>query len=213
MVFILADNQDITRIGLETVCKKFAGIEVRCVSNKTELISVLQCEEEAAVVLDYALFDFEDVNAVTVTHLRFPHVQWILFSDELADDFVRRIVAEGGAFSIVNKNSGVTEIEEALRLALHHERYLCRLSTEQLLSLSAHDEGKSVVLTKTEIEILKRIAAGKTTKEIAAERCSSFHTVNTHRKNIFRKLDVNTAYEATKYALRAGLIDAADYYI
>ena len=42
---------------------------------------------------------------------------------------------------------------------------------------------------------------------------SPFHTVNTHRKNIFRKLGVNTIHEATKYALRAGLIDASDYYI
>jgi DNA-binding NarL/FixJ family response regulator len=70
-----------------------------------------------------------------------------------------------------------------------------------------------VELTRTETEILKEIALGKTTKEIAAARCSSFHTVNTHRKNIFRKLEVNTAYEATKYALRAGLVDSAEYYI
>ena len=57
------------------------------------------------------------------------------------------------------------------------------------------------------------IAMGLTTREIAEKRFSSFHTVNTHRKNIFRKLGVNTIHEATKYALRAGLIDASDYYI
>lgn len=213
MLFLLADNQDISRIGLETVCRKLPGAEVRCVTGKAELTAVLQQTGEAVVVLDYALFDFEDINAVTVTHLRFPDVQWVLFSDGLADDFVRRIVAEGNSFSVVDKSSGIAEIEEALRLAVRHERYLCRFTTEQLLSLSGRDVTKPVALTKTETEILKGIAAGKTTKEIAAERCSSFHTVNTHRKNIFRKLDVNTAYEATKYALRAGLLDASDYYI
>ena len=57
------------------------------------------------------------------------------------------------------------------------------------------------------------IALGMTTKEIAEKRFSSFHTVNTHRKNIFRKLGVNNVHEATKYALRAGLIDSAEYYI
>jgi len=213
MLFILADNQDISRIGLETVCKKLPEAEIRFVSGKTELVAILQHVGEVVVVLDYALFDFEDINAVRVTHLRFPQVQWILFSDELADDFLRQIVAEGGSFSIVSKNSSINEIQEALRRAIRHERYLCRLTTEQLLSLSSRDVSNSMALTKTEIEILKGIAAGKTTKEIAAERCSSFHTVNTHRKNIFRKLDVNTAYEATKYALRAGLMDASDYYI
>ena len=68
-------------------------------------------------------------------------------------------------------------------------------------------------LTRTETEILKDIALGMTSKEIADQRFSSFHPINTHRKNIFRKLGVNNAHEATKYALPAGLIDAAEYYI
>ncbi|GAE15051.1 anthranilate synthase [Bacteroides pyogenes JCM 10003] len=54
---------------------------------------------------------------------------------------------------------------------------------------------------------------GKTTKEIAAEKNLSFHTINSHRKNIFRKLGVNNAHEATKYAMRAGIVDLAEYYI
>jgi DNA-binding NarL/FixJ family response regulator len=68
-------------------------------------------------------------------------------------------------------------------------------------------------LTSTEQEILKGMALGKTTKEIAKARFVSVHTVMTHRKNIFRKLDVNNVYEATKYAIRSGLIDMAEYYI
>lgn len=72
---------------------------------------------------------------------------------------------------------------------------------------------EEVKLTKTETEILIDIANGMTTKEIAEKRFSSFHTVNTHRKNIFRKLSVNNVHEATKYALKAGLVDSAEYYI
>ncbi len=59
----------------------------------------------------------------------------------------------------------------------------------------------------------KEIALGKTTKEIAAEKNLSFHTINSHRKNIFRKLGVNNVHEATKYAMRAGIVDLAEYYI
>jgi DNA-binding NarL/FixJ family response regulator len=54
------------------------------------------------------------------------------------------------------------------------------------------------------------IALGKSVKEIAEERISSVHTITTHKKNIFRKLEVNNVFEATKYALRSGLIDAMD---
>ena len=74
--------------------------------------------------------------------------------------------------------------------------------------------GKEIVeLRKTENEILKEIALGATTREIAEKRFSSFHTVNTHRKNIFRKLGVNNVHEAIRYAMRSGLVDAAEYYI
>ncbi|MCD8101982.1 MAG: LuxR C-terminal-related transcriptional regulator [Alistipes sp.] len=48
---------------------------------------------------------------------------------------------------------------------------------------------------------------------MAAGRCLSFHTINSHRKNIFRKLGVNNVQEAIRYALRAGIIDMADYNI
>jgi DNA-binding NarL/FixJ family response regulator len=68
-------------------------------------------------------------------------------------------------------------------------------------------------LTSTEMEVLRRIALGKSVKEIAAERNSSIHTIATHKKNIFRKINVNTIYEATKYALRAGLVEMVEYYI
>ena len=69
------------------------------------------------------------------------------------------------------------------------------------------------LLTPTEIEILKLIAHGKTVKEIATLRHSSIHTITTHKKNLFRKLEVTNVYEATKYALRAGLVEMMEYYI
>jgi len=69
------------------------------------------------------------------------------------------------------------------------------------------------VLTQTEQEILKDMALGKTTKEIAVKRFVSVHTIMTHRKNIFRKIEVNNVHEATKYAMRAGIVDMAEYYI
>jgi DNA-binding NarL/FixJ family response regulator len=69
------------------------------------------------------------------------------------------------------------------------------------------------LLTASEQLVLHEIAKGKTTKEIAFERNLSFHTINTHRKNIFRKLEVNNVHEAIKYALRTGIIDLTEYYI
>lgn len=72
---------------------------------------------------------------------------------------------------------------------------------------------KSEKLTRTEQEILRLIALGHSVKEIAAMRCNSEYTISTHKKNIFSKLGVNNAHDATKYALRTGLIDLVEYYI
>ena len=75
------------------------------------------------------------------------------------------------------------------------------------------DKYLGYVAPKQPSNILKEIALDKTTKEIAAEKNLSFHTINSHRKNIFRKLGVNNVHEATKYAMRAGIVDLAEYYI
>ena len=87
------------------------------------------------------------------------------------------------------------------------------LFSSMAFGVALKDNSKDDLLTTAERSILKEIALGKTTKEIAAERNLSFHTVNSHRKNIFRKLGVNNAHEATKYAMKAGIVDLVEYYI
>ena len=213
MLYILADNQELTRLGVESLCLRLEGAEVRTVDGKARLSALLQQVGEAVVVLDFTLFDFKDVDELLMMRQRFRCVHWVLLSEELTDEFISRVSSEGGAFSLVGKGCATYEIDQALRLAARHQRFVCNAMMEQLLSVPSRRETQIVALTKTETEILKEIAQGKTTKEIALARYSSFHTVNTHRKNIFRKLNINTAYEATRYALRAGLIDSAEYYI
>ena len=136
MLYILADNQGITRVGIETLCLRVPGASVKAVSNKAELLQLLQCVDEAVVVLDYSLFDFEDINALLMMHMRFASVEWLLFGDEFSNDFLRRIIAEGNSFCMVNKNSDVGEIENAIRSAAAHKRYFCRLTMEQMLAVS-----------------------------------------------------------------------------
>ena len=68
-------------------------------------------------------------------------------------------------------------------------------------------------LTASEIEIVKLIAEGLTTKQIASKRNISYHTVNTHRKNIFKKVEVSNTSELIMHAIKAGWIDNIEYYI
>lgn len=212
---ILSDNQDITKAGVQFSCKSFeASIRFQEAKNKETLIGLLSDFPNAVVILDYTLFDFSGPDELVILQERYPQSDWLLFSDQLSEDFIRRVVYSSETTSIVMKGSSLDEIRTAMQYALQSERFVCQQITSLLLSKRSNVEQHNVeTLTATEKDILKFIALGKTTKEIASERFSSIHTIATHRKNIFRKLNVNNVHEATKYALRAGIIDEAEYYI
>jgi DNA-binding NarL/FixJ family response regulator len=212
---ILADNQDITRVGVRYLCSLiFEAGPVQQAEDKKTLIRLLSASPHPVVILDYTLFDLSGVEELLILHDRF-HPDWILFSEDLSVDFIRQVTVGGESFSVVLKDCLLDEIEAALRLAiLRSGRYIChRIANLLQNKRSVPDATPPPALTSTEWDILKLIALGKTTKEIAEERFSSTHTITTHRKNIFRKLDVNNVHEATKYALRAGIVDLAEYYI
>ncbi len=213
MPFIIADNQELTRLAIEHVLDGYGNQPVVTASNKSELVRHLKNQEESVVILDYTLFDFFDVQNLLIVSQRFPITNWILLSDDLTEPFLRSVVYQSQRFSILFKDCSIHELSEAIRHALQGKRYLSQRVTEILLNRQIHQDELTSALTATEVEIVRCIAQGKTTKEIASERFSSIHTINTHRKNIFRKLHVNTAYEAIKVALRAGLIDGDDYFI
>ncbi len=210
-MLILCDNQDITRVGLQWLCNEMKHNDITFAADKAALATLLDGQEQAVVVLDYTLFDFASFDELLIWQQRFQSVQWLLFSETLTNDFVRLVVASNPRFGLILKDAPLPQIRQALYDALHGEPYLyaplVQMADEQ------RQEVERAKLTKTEMEVLRDIALGLTTKEIAEKRFSSFHTINTHRKNIFRKLNVNNIHEATKYALRAGMVDAAEYYI
>ena len=210
--YIIADNQELTGYALQSLLKRDEGSAIFRAVDKAGLIELLKGHEDAVVFLDYTLFDFSDEDQLLIVAERFSLSEWILISDELTPQFIRRVVYSSHQFSLVFKDGPMSEIREALQAVNRHTRYLSQRALEAIISQQQDDE-KPDILTATETEIVKAIAQGKTTREIAAERFSSIHTVTTHRKNIFRKLGINTAHEAVKYALRAGLIDASEFYI
>ncbi|MBQ2211211.1 MAG: response regulator transcription factor [Prevotella sp.] len=211
--YIIGDNQELTRFALESLLQKDEETVVYRAFDKARLVELLKENESAVVLLDYTLFDFSDEDQLLIIAERFSLSQWILISDELTPQFIRRVVYSSHQFSVVYKDGPLSEVREALSAVSRFTRYLSQRALETIITQQQQEDETPSVLTTTEMEIVKGIALGKTTKEIAAERFSSIHTVTTHRKNIFRKLGINTAHEAVKYALRAGLIDPSEFYI
>jgi DNA-binding NarL/FixJ family response regulator len=205
--YIIPDNQDLTRFALESLLQKGEENAVYKAYDKAGLVALLKEHESAVVLLDYTLFDFADEEQLLIVAERFSLSDWILISDELTPPFIRRVVYSSHQFSVVFKDSPLQEIKEALKTVEHHNRYLSQRALESIITQQQEEEKVNKILTQTETEIVKAIAQGKTTKEIAAERFASIHTITTHRKNIFRKLGVNTAHDVIKYALRAGIVN------
>ncbi len=212
--FIIADNQELTRFALESLIRQKDDAEIFKANDKAGLVQLLKEHENAVVVLDYTLFDFADENQLLIIAERFALAQWILISEDLTPQFLRSIVYLSNQFSIVFKDGTLRDIRDALEAVSHHNRHISQRVLETILNQQQQEqEEQPSILTETETEIVRAIAQGKTTKEIANERYSSIHTITTHRKNIFRKLGVNTAHEVIKYALRAGLVDSSEFYI
>lgn len=213
--YIIADNHDISKAGMLFFIDKLKDVSnILEADYKEELIKQLRIHPEAVVILDYTLFDFSGADELLFMMEKYPKIDWILFSDELSEEFLKKILFNSSSFSVVMKDSTKEEITSALQCATKKERYICNHVGNMLLHKPAPVQApQDNVLTASEKAILKEIAMGKTTKEIAAEKNLSFHTINSHRKNIFRKLEVNNVHEATKYAMRAGIVDLAEYYI
>lgn len=213
--FVIADNQALTRCGLHrlinTMTVEAAIVEVSDKKTLIDTLSSIAVKSGVIVVLDYTLFDIRGVGELLVITRRFSDVNWVMLSESLSVNFLRCVCAESN-ISVALKDNSHEELLLTISRVMSGRKNICRHVNEILNSRSTIDE-KCEALSVTETEILRYLALGKSTKEIAVLRNSSLHTIISHKKNIFRKLGINTVYEAIKYALRSGLIEQAEYYI
>ncbi|MGL5273459.1 MAG: response regulator transcription factor [Phocaeicola sp.] len=208
-IYILADNQDITRLGIQQLLGDAPSLVV---ADCNSLTAQLRITPDAIVIVDYALFNFESL--AQMLHLKFsaPNSSWLLFSEELTPAFIRQLTLHDSNISLVLKSDSEAHIHCALQQVSQGMVYLCELA-QDIATAGVIQPTPKELLTPAERKTLQQIALGRSTKEIAANMHLSFHTVNTHRKNIFRKIEVSNVQEAIKYAVCSGLIDYTDYAI
>lgn len=212
-VYIVADNQDITRVGLISILKEYdSEVKFIEVENYNKMLFMLRQYPDSVVIVDYSLFDFSSITHLLNIKSGAKGSSWLLFTDEPEVHFLRQLLQSDPTISVVLKNNSKSLILDALICVVENEVYWCDYA-ESVMKAGVPQSKVPDKLTASETNILREIALGKTTKEIAIEKNLSFHTVNTHRRNIYRKLGVNSVNEVTRYALQAGLIDQMEYYI
>ena len=152
----------------------------------------------------------EVTTALLAQHPDIKIVAWTV--SESSDDLLRMMRA--GCSGYVLKDVGPTELQRALSAAIRSESPVPRKMIPDVLRRVTHDAPPvpptTVSLTSRELQILRRLAKGWSTKRISREIGLAIPTVETHLSNLYRKLDVGNRGEAVSAALKLNLISLAD---
>jgi len=212
---VIADTQFLVVETLKTILSADERFFITSIVNsQTELIKVLENELCGLLITDFSLFDYDSIDDLRRIKIKFPNISVLILTNSISKAEFSEL-SRIGIKNIIYKTAERNEIISAVDAALRGKKYYADEILDLILELG---ESKSVPeepthLTISEIEIVRLIAGGLTTKEIATQKNISFHTVNTHRKNIFRKMGVSNASEMIIQAIRAGWIDNIEYFI
>jgi len=201
---VLADDHELVRSGIKSLLSMVDGVEVIAeASDGRELIQLVDSLTPDLVMTDISMPGMDGITAIAEIHKRHPEVKLLVLSMYDTVDFVKRAVANG-ACGYLMKDAPPFELEQAVRSVMATGSYYSPVIAQRLLQPSepsADDE-----LTPRQVEILKLIAQGRASKEIAFELGLSPKTVDVHRARIMDRLQLKDIASLTLYAVRKGLV-------
>ena len=213
MNLILADSNDLIRLGLRTVLT--AELNVTIVGearNEKELVSQLAAFGASVVLIDFTSegFTIDTIQRISSKYLSLKFLA--VTSAQNAQTLVDAL--RSGVTSYVKKDCELSEIVDAVRETSRGNKFFCGqiLETIQRANIDVNDldfdsfSCEPVVLSERENEIIVLIAEGHTNEIIAEQLFLSKHTVNTHRKNIMSKLGVKNTAGIVMYAVKTELV-------
>jgi DNA-binding NarL/FixJ family response regulator len=215
--FIIVDKVDLYRMGISCVIQNLhSQSNVMSAFSIKELKKMMEANPEATVILDFESLENDTLDELKELSSKHPLINWLLTSEFIDESFLLTLSSSFEKANFVLKTNDYDQIALAIKSTYLGKKYVSSEALQILLNghiRKSENLAKKGLLTPTEQELIMLFAQGKTAKEIAELRFLSYHTVNTHRKNIFRKLDVNNVQELIKYALKNGLVDLTEYYI
>lgn len=202
---IVVDDHEMFRSGIESLLKKNIDFELlQGVGTKAELDKVLSTEQIDIVLLDISLSGASGLDLLEEITYKYPDVKFIMLTMHQEIQYVKESLRKG-AKGYLLKESGEKELFEAIYDVYHDKKYFKNKISDLLINdISTPSEGQ--LLTDRELTIVRMVADGKITKEIADELSISVRTVETHRSNIMKKLNVSNTSEMIRYAFDKKLI-------
>ena len=210
---IIADNQYLIIEALKSILSNQYIIK-DIVSSTGDLKIALNSGVPDLLITDYSLLDFNGFDELREIRKIYPLMVIVILTNNIS----RNELAEFknlGIQNIIHKSADKEELFSCLDTAMRGKKYYSDIFMDMLFDLNLKKGlmEETNQLTASEIEIVRLIAQGLTTKEIASRKFLSFHTIMTHRKNILRKLGVSNASELIMFAVRTGIIYTIEYHI
>lgn len=204
---LLVDDHQIVRAGLRMLLQTEPDMEiVGEAGSGDEALQAAQTLHPDVIVMDIAMSGMGGIEATRQIKSLCPSAA-ILALTMYEDEQYFFAMLHAGASGYVPKRAAPDELAQAIRAVSRGEVFLYPTLARVLMrEFTQHAQGSRPELTPRELEVLALIAEGYTNRQIAERLCISVKTVDRHRENILRKLNLHSRVELVKYALRKGLI-------
>jgi len=210
---LLADDHTMIREALRVVLERESSMQVVAEAGDGE--TALQMADEwtpDVVIMDVSMPGISGFEATRRLRTRHPNVKVLALSTYLESSIIQQML-DAGANGYIGKSGAGSELLQGIRCVLAGRSYLCPHAAELIADslrrpLPVELASKNPALTSRERQIAVLLAEGKSATDIADQLIISPNTVEVHRRNLMRKLELHSVVELTRYAIRTGLIVA-----
>ncbi|MEP6464675.1 MAG: response regulator transcription factor [Parafilimonas sp.] len=202
---IIIDDHPLVHEGLQHILQQHADIEVlaSCIT-ATEALTFLQEQFADLILLDINLPDINGIDLCKTIKKLYPHIKILALSNHNERLMITKIL-QNGASGYILKNASSKELIQAIKDVMD-DKLVMNDEVQKILATSNRSLSETPHITRRETEILKCIAAGLTTAQTAEKLFISPLTVETHRRNLMQKFEVNNAPELVHVATENKLI-------
>jgi DNA-binding NarL/FixJ family response regulator len=204
---LLADDHETVREGLKLIVNAQEDMEVvACVGDGREAVTRARELLPDVLVMDISMPKLNGLKATEKLTAECPQVKVLTLSRHADDGYIRELLA-AGACAYVLKQSAPSELIHAIRAVAAGGKYIDPKLTAKVVDRfsdrAARGEAKGI-LSDRESEVLRYIARGYSNKEIAAQISLSVKTVEVHKANAMRKLNITSRIDLVRYAIFQG---------
>ena len=200
---VVVDDHPMVAEGIEAILEGYEDITVLAtLSDGQQIIDRLDQLAPDVILMDLNMPGLGGLSTTEIILERRPETRILILSMHDSPEYIASALSHG-AKGYVLKDVPTDEIKHAIDAVMSGQRYLC---TGARGSLEPSDGAEREQLTNREQAVLLQLAQGKSNKQVAHELDISVRTVETHRKNIKRKLGISSTAGLTRYAMEHGVL-------